>query len=508
MDDYSGSALNTPMKKIRNLTIHSPMLTSPIRYPSMSDFPIDCDPINESMVEKGYSQTLSNAVLRELDTRAQEISSNVTVGSSTSKPMLVNRKRYSGIHKPLFSKMDSITSHYAAARQSDPTTQDISSSATKKRRTLNGPEDIFLASQEDPSPTRRKTHIKAGAPNGDAIANPSRPNPRNLSNDVFSARLQPLKLNVPLAASNPSKSALVSPTISSTRLLSSPIKTPGISPSKGSMNLHGLLLNDTIFAKPEGPVRIRQLSLQMAGVKPPEGGIPSLSRKTSSSELQRTRFGFDLQKKPSVDGLNRHYSVNGLQASSSVNSLQKKPSAGNLQKKPSIPSLQKKPFIPSLQKKPSIPSLDKKTSVSNLQKKKSIPSFKNTPKDSYVPSQICSGTFSSLLKGQKLPSHSNLAPDRLRDTSMLCESSSRPSSRNFMTSSGHATPSSSQFQSRGTKSNVTIPKPFSLYSKPTISSSQKTFGSQNSLNSAMSNASLLASQRSSNRFQKFKSRFS
>lgn len=491
MDECSVSVLNTPIKKIRNLTIHSPELTSPIRYPNMNDFPMNHDPICESMVERGYSQTLSNAVLMELDSRVKEISSNVDNPSSTVRPTLSQRKRYSGVHRPLFSKMDSISSHYAATRQTEHTPQEIPSSATKKRRTLNGPEDIFFSSQEDPSPTRRKAHVNPGSSHNESLANPSRQNSRNVSNDLFAGRLQPLQLNVPLKSnsSSPGKKGPQSHFVSSSLLRSSPFKSPSISPSKGSMNLHGLLLDDSNFAKPEGPVRIRQTSLQMAGVKPPETNIPSLLRKASSSELQKPRFHFDTQKKPGLESLN------------------KKPSIGNLRNKSSMSSLHQKPSVDSLKKKPSIP---------NLQKKPSIPTFQNISKSSSTSSHLYNGTFSSAQKGNKLPSYNNipcLNHKALEDTRMGSSSiprlgSFRPTERKSSVSGKNLPPEKLRESMTRTKSNVTIPKPFSLYSKPTISSSQKTFGSQNSLNSAMSDTSLLASQRSLNRFQKFKSKFS
>ncbi|KAF8002729.1 hypothetical protein HF325_003694 [Metschnikowia pulcherrima] len=350
MDESYVSVLNTPIKKIRNLTLHSPGLVSPVRYPSMSDFPMGHDSINESMLEKGFSQTLSSAVLDELDNRAKEISSNVSITNSAAKSLLTNTKRYSGIHRPLFSKMESISSHYAASRQTEQTDQDISSSATKKRRTLNGPEEIFFATQDDPSPTRRKIHISPGK-NGERLAIPLRQTAKHLSNDLFAGRLQPLQLNVPLKAVSPVKEAPASPEMSNALLCSSPLKTPGISPSKGSMNLHGLLLDDSKFAKPEGPVRIRQSSLQMAGVKPSMGGIPSLLRKTSNNDLNNNRAHPHLQKKPSFESVNGKQASNILRSKTSTPSLNKQPSMNNLQKKPSIPQLQRKSSIPVLQKK-------------------------------------------------------------------------------------------------------------------------------------------------------------
>ncbi|KAJ8146165.1 hypothetical protein OY671_000736 [Metschnikowia pulcherrima] len=498
MDESYVSVLNTPIKKIRNLTLHSPGSVSPVRYPSMSDFPMGHDSINESMLEKGYSQTLSSAVLDELDNRAKEISSNVSITNSAARPLSTNTKRYSGIHRPLFSKMESISSHYAASRQTEQTDQDISSSATKKRRTLNGPEEIFFATQDDPSPTRRKIHISPGK-NGERSAIPLRQTAKHLSNDLFAGRLQPLQLNVPLKAVSPVKEAPASPEMSNASLCSSPLKTPGISPSKGSMNLHGLLSDDSKFAKPEGPVRIRQSSLQMAGVKPSMGGIPSLSRKTSNNDLNNNRAHPHLQKKPSFESVNGKQASNILRSKTSTPSLNKQPSMNNLQKKPSIPQLQRKSSIPVLQKKPSVRS------------------FQNYPKHanlSFSPPRTTEASVNFTTSFKSPSNHDVKCMDNMRQDGekttgfSIPRISSSQSSGRILATPKTSSPQSFKHKSQPQKANVTVPKPFSLYSKPTISSSQKTFGSSNSLQSAMSTNSSSASQRSLNRFQKFKSRFS
>lgn len=434
MDDYDVSiSMLTPIKKIRNLTLTSP--GSPIRYPSMSDFPVK-DSIFLNMVDKGYSQTLSDKVLRELDNRANEISMNLT--THVPKPA-TSKKRYSGAHRPLFSKMESISSHYAAARAHEDSSPgiDFASSATKKRRTLNGPEEMFGGlDKENDSPTRRKTPAHASnAAFGNILKLPLlAPGyvPNLAPSDSFSLHSSPTLAPAPLLSSpfrkeSSRKMPSRDPWSQSPRheIYESPSRIPvpnssptrRISPSKGSMNLNSLLQDDDGFAKPAVPKYRRQTSLQMAGVQPSLQKQPSL---------------LNLQKKPSL--LN----------------LQKKPSQLNLQR-PSIPNLHKRPSIPSLQKKPSIPSLQKKPSISSLQPRPFTPAIQKT------------------------------------STGLQKKTS---------TTSLNRTP--------------TVPKPFSLYDKPTISSSQKSLtshvpesASTHSLSSARS-----VSQRSLSKFQKFKSRFS
>lgn len=486
--DTSMSGLSTPIKKIRNLTLVSPNPPSPVRYPSMSDFPIpsdfnanyptnypanyptsnftanfndyirteaiNLDPIFHNMVDKGYSQTISNKVLRELDSRANEISSRlIPTPLAAAITAQKNKKRYSGIHRPLFSKMESISSHYAASRthpDSSPA-KDFPSSATKKRRTLNGPEEIF-GDKENESPTRkvggRSESSKASRHSQHAVPvlgmAPSLSAPiRSISGKVL--------LSSPIRQeSSPSRFQVDSH-------LSSPNKFSKISPSKGSINLNLLLHGDDNFVKPAP--KIRQSSLQMAGVY-----VEGTSLQKPSSQT--------LQKKPSIQA------------------LQKKPSIPTLQKKLSIPTLQRKTSIPPLQKKQSIPSLQKKPSTTTLLKKPSIP---NLQKMSMGPPSYAG----SMSNTTSLHKHTFQKPS-VQST----PSTKQPSSQSKHTL--HKKPSTS------TLNKVTIPQPFSLYDRPTISSSQK---SLTSMTSSTSNRSIntlqsQASQRSLNRFQKFKSRFS
>lgn len=449
--DTSCSVLNTPIKKIRNLTLTSPKQPSPIRYPSMSDFPVKSDSIFQNMVDKGYSQTISNKVLRELDSRANEISTRLVGASGPNVASASHKKkRYSGVHRPLFSKMESISSHYAASRStgvnSSPV-RDFPSSATKKRRTLNGPEEIFGSDKENELPSRRKEPrpepLSAASSRIPVLG--ATPALAPTQNTHMSRTLSPGPSTSPVLLLSPFRAeqtplhASESSTWSSSL---SPLKFTKISPSKGSMDLNLLLRGNDEFAKPAIP-RVRQSSLQMAGVV----NYPSP--------------GQGLLKKPSIP------------------TLQKRPSVASLQKKPSIPSLQKKPSIPTLQKKPSIPTLQKKSSIPTLQKKPSVPSFK-TPAPT-----LNKKTSVSSFQRPAIPKHSSVQSLH-----------TRPEERKPAVA----------------HHNITVPKPFSLYDRPTISLSQKSLNSED-IPASSSLRSLhtlrdLASQRSLNRFQKFKSRFS
>lgn len=512
------SVLSTPIRKIRNLTLNSPS-TSPlqsllqrspqsssIKYPSMTDLP--ADPIFSTMVDKGYSKTISNTVLRELDSRANEISSKIA-----TKPLVKLKKRYSGVHRPLFAKMESISAHYAAARTATTLLpqKDYVGSATKKRRTLNGPEEIFGAlGCDSESPVRRRDPADAG----DMEVDLERPvlMPNSMPKLAPEPRLSPSKLSpisresrLPAPSASPFSSSM--PHGHSSRLESSPVlsgtsptRPNSISPSKGSMNLNGLLNDDSAFAKPAVPHKMRQSSLQMAGVVPsPQkehcfqrgSSIPSLLSRSSVSSLQKP----SLQKKPSIPSLQKKPSIPSLQKKPSIPSLQKKPSIPTLQKKPSIPSLQKNAFTPPLHK--ATPVLEKKTSISTPQSKSA--SFKKP-----------SGPLHNVSVSTIPPTHSShslRSVSSQRSTASLRKENPIPSSNSqdlrpsFSSRTLNKQPSSSSL-----RSNVTVPKPFSLYDKPTLSSSQK------SLNSEASSRALedmrSASQRSLNRFQRFKNRFS
>lgn len=516
------SVLSTPIRKIRNLTLNSPS-TSPlqkllnkspqssVRYPSMSDLP--SDPIFSSMVDKGYSQTISNTVLRELDSRANEISTKLA-----PKPLANKKKRYSGVHRPLFAKMESISAHYAAARTSTgPLPQkDYIGSATKKRRTLNGPEEIFGALGDDnESPVRHREDPYTNDMDID-MEKPTLAPVSHLAPKLtpqLAPKLTPVSKLSPVSKLAPASPFLTNiPQNGSSRLTSSPVRSfstsptrpTGISPSKGSMNLNGLLNDDSVFAKPAPSQKMRQSSLQMAGV------MPSPQKESSIPVLQRGPSIPSLLSRSSIPSLQRKLSIPSLQKKPSIPTLQKKPSVSALQKpalslqKPS--TLQKKPSVPSLQKKPSIPSLHKPTAP--LQKKPSIPTLQSKPSSFKKPagplhhasvSSIPNTNSSQSLRS--VSSHRALSTTNHGKDSLTYASTPLNLRSHFSSSTLHKKPSNTSL-----RSNVTIPQPFSLYDKPTLSSSQKSLQSLTSTRTLEDMRS--ASQRSLNRFQRFKNRFS
>lgn len=485
-EQNSSMELSTPIKKIKNLRLDSPGATSPI-YPKLDEI-YSPSHIMDSMIDKGYSQRLTNTVLNELNMRANEISK--LIKSPTSQEPCNNatirrNKRYSGIHRSRFNNMESISSHYAAKRSSNgkdpqntkhdsikvldtllkrsenviekkPTENDLGkrdayldiSSVTKRRKTLNGPEEVL--------------------------------------------NLNPFKPAVP------------------NQPLSSPIKK--LSPSKKSFNLNKLLKegdDNGVFLKPVAPSKkLRTSSLELAGVKLPQRDIqsrenpsPILSKKQYTPEIHKQSSIPQLQKKSSIPQLQKKPSVSQLQTKNPSSQQQSFSSTNQLYKKSSIPQLLKKPSIPQLQKKSSIPQLQKKPSISNLQKKQSISNLQNKTSDLFTKKDATRNDHSN----ENFRTSSSHAMDIDEDyQNVFREPSRRQLLLQFSSKSNQAFPKfgssksisglKSNTEKLGTQiplstshkfTNVTIPEPFSLYNKPTISSSQKSL----------------------NRFQKFKEKF-
>lgn len=277
--------LRTPIKKLDRLNLHSPTSNCSI-YPMIEDI-FDTN-VTNSMLNKGYSQKLTNNVLQELNLRASTINnSNINNMNSLGKPTSpnpINRRnsRYSQIHKKQFQNMTSIQNHYSVKEwnttRSSQESKDLSSSDIKRRRTLT-------------------------------------------SDDMLSYK-----------------------PIQSEQLHSSPIRK--ISPSKKHLNLHQLLNEHDTNCTQEFKVpsnRIRYSSLEMAGVKTAEH-VSKLPRKPSSSNLQMKPSLNQI----SNPNLNKKSSIPTLNKKSSIPSLQKKSSIPSLQKQTSIPSLQKKSSFSNL----------------------------------------------------------------------------------------------------------------------------------------------------------------
>lgn len=511
MQDAYANMLTTPIKKIRELSIKSPDddtnapsigffssvnrqvnveqrssqelmtfqrqdLISPIRYPSMSEFhvkPVPLEQISQRMLDRGYSKTLSNKVLKELDIRANEITRAIANGrSTTTRPSSAKFKRYSHLHKPSFGKMESISSHYAATRvaSSNHRSNELLSSASKKRRTLNGPEEIFAAEKENESPVRRKE--------------PS----EKAKRDTAPSSSKPFLGAIPLLTAGSSKPITLTSSpyrdldrrpyvlsqISPTRTLdpasqsSSPTRCTRISPSKGSMNLNQILLGDRAYEESEGFVKIRQTSLQMAGVLAETGlrGIPLLLRASTSSLQKKT----SLSNKQRLCGSEKKSPSLALHRSSAF-SLLLKVSSYPLSESSSVKS---RTELVRMQGDTN-PSLTNKTLTQLMQNRgfarQTASSAQLNKKSPLTPlsrsSQLLQPNRSSSKSTNTRPIYNNL-PNLSSQRSMnlkygkLLDPSLKESPSTLSVLSVHT--------------NGSIPTTFSLYNKPTISSSQKSFG--------------------------------
>ncbi|EMG46391.1 hypothetical protein G210_3362 [Candida maltosa Xu316] len=291
--DYPPVSLNTPIKKIQSLTLNSPPSRTHHHhhdhngsiYPNLDD--IQTSPTASTMLEKGYSQRLTNNVLSELNSRAQQITQLMgsppdsqthqqQARASTNNQVMNRRnKRYSGIHMNKFKQMDSINQHYSvhvrtpSPQKTDTLSNPPEESASKRRRTLNGNDEIVAIPV-----MQKKETIK--------------------------------------------------------EVSSSPMRK--ISPSKGSMNLNSMLRHTTEtgspnkeeFVKPFPPsLRLRKSSLELAGVE--QRFVKPLP--------------FNLTKKSSIPQLNKKASIPQLNKKSSIPQLNKKSSIPTLNKKSSIPNI-------------------------------------------------------------------------------------------------------------------------------------------------------------------------
>lgn len=125
-------------------------------YPSLDKMPSS---LQQQCSQLGYSKKLSNNVLQELDQRAAMMHPRPRC-SPFGKSMLSPRvARFNGPHRQRFSKMESISSHYAAHRTKDEEElekENIPSydphskregtthleSSTKRRKTVLGRQDV------------------------------------------------------------------------------------------------------------------------------------------------------------------------------------------------------------------------------------------------------------------------------------------------------------------------------------------------------------------------------
>lgn len=407
------TSLSTPIKKIKGLSLGSPL------YPSLNDFQLDN--MANQMVNRGYSQTLTSNVLEELNARANELSPNVCLSPSNNVSTTSasrRNKRYSGIHRAKFNKMESISNHYS------------------------------VKNRDADSNINRNDVGKRNLANMDII-NKKR---RTLTGMEQTLKLSPVKYTIPQNSSPIKESPQ-----------SSPIKK--ISPSKKSMNLNKLLN--------EGEGK-RSTSLGMAGVSPTRTlsvlSIPKLAKPTlipkDSHNSASPRIKHSIPKLHATKFTNQENKENAPIPRSPSSKSQKMTFNTTLQNTPAlsnkqqIPALSHKLSIPSLSQKLSIPKLSHKLSIPKLSHKLSIPSLSH---------KQSSSTF------QKPPKPLSKSKSSYHDSIKLI-----PIQEKQAFPKSNSTNLSDQQPKR-----YTIPKPFSLYNKPTISSSQKSL----------------------NKFQRFKDKF-
>lgn len=493
--------LNTPIKKIQNLTIHSPAShqkygsqysQSPSGlYPNLQEmFDLDssydkensypkkfmCESpkvstvlvsesndIKSAMINKGYSQKITNAVLDELTMRSSEISN--LIGTVTAQATGLastgikasqeekekRRKRFSLVHKSRFNKMESISNHYSLPRIMSNKSLDIkedSENSAFHRTTQESPEYDSMRTDEDMDPSSKRlstTAIGSISKRRRTLNGPEEVLPQNAngSQNVSSSRggqserISPLKnmsnipsspfKNVSVVGSPFSFSASLSPFKSNIPTLASSSPSKGISPSKKSYNLNLLLQgNETTqlppqissaqhsFVQPQKPHHISSTTESSHKFLKPYP--PSLKNRPSSLEMAGVKAS--ATRKPSLNNLNDGPSQQLSHRSSRSSLIPRKPSNSNLQKQPLIPNMSKSSSIPQLQKKPS-------------------------------------STFNKYQSSDRDFHNLNQRPPELASP--------------VRSSSSH---------SLSSLKSTTKLQPFSLYNRPTISSSQKSMSSQ------------------------------
>ncbi|CCG24057.1 hypothetical protein CORT_0E04720 [Candida orthopsilosis Co 90-125] len=534
-------SLNTPIKKIRNLNLNS----SPVNYdihedrqddhshhhqcPSYlsqgthSTFPtqpqastklypsldLQKSPTESSMLNKGYSHKLTNNVLSELHMRAQQITTGQNgsdnIQSSNTSPSYGmddqvsqrRNKRYSGVHMSKFKQMESISHHYSvhnrnktpSPQKSQPEdgTEGTNSngtieSASKRRRTLNGNNEIMaipiLHQQQKRQPSNFTENRKIS---------PNKISPSKASYNLNSILRQTTDTG------SPNKEIWTQP----------PPKVPQLKKRPSSLEMAGVINSSPTRYNETGSGTLKSSMLQM--------DKPTSNNNVSSLLKEPSKFNGSAQQHdnshnlPNRPGSSRSFvkpsspqqQQLSLHKKSSIPQLQKKSSIPQLQKKSSIPQLQKKSSIHQLPKKPSIPQLQKKTSIPQLQRKPSIPQFHHNDQSNR------NATTSSMKTAMKPPTSINLHHQNQTlqsSTKHLNEASTQPfisrmspsksfsSFKQHTSQGGNAVSHKNQPQSNihggqrvdtskattlPKSKSITIPQPFSLYDKPTISSSQK-----------------------------------
>lgn len=279
-------------------------------YPNISHLQTNNGEGNElekEFKDLGYSNTLSTKVLSELDQRAATKSSSVHSKSNVLSP---RSSRYNSSHRSKFQKLESISSHYAAARrlrqhaipeplgrqQTEVDKENIPSyaphskrsgateltGATKRRKTEAGAKEIPF--MQTLSPSKGQTNLQR-------ILNPAT-KPREVK------EVKPMKSHSILKPVE-RKPIRASPSISN---FSKPVESKTVRPSQSISNLTKTLPRSSTTASfkthksiPENPTK----------------ETPTLRHTTSTRTLSRSSTLSNLAK-PTVSSMSRSSTSNNL----------------------------------------------------------------------------------------------------------------------------------------------------------------------------------------------------
>ncbi|ANZ73794.1 BA75_00432T0 [Komagataella pastoris] len=163
-------SLLTPVKKFETLNLSSAQRGRKPLYPSLEGFPDTHESPNriqhhlslsmgfdtDKSLESMFPKRLNKSVLEELNNRTEKIKGSLSYrqklqGSSLKSSTLKEKSRFSSAHSSIFNKMESIKDHCAAQRlerrvfeqpDQDGGRHSLLQTATKRRRTLRGPQEI------------------------------------------------------------------------------------------------------------------------------------------------------------------------------------------------------------------------------------------------------------------------------------------------------------------------------------------------------------------------------
>lgn len=325
--------LNTPMKKIQSLSIHSP-------------------DIKQIMLQKGYSNAISDKVLNDLNFKLNDITNVADIDD-----------KFNQIHNKNFNQMESIINHYSMKRQGD-----NSNLNKKKRRTLTGIEELISSPSQERSPERM---VRDGHDLG-----------RGLGRDV--APVVPgLAGFLGLILSGP------------TRLSPGKVSPTKLSPTRQSRQPRQSRQSPTRAPK-ISPPKISAPKISPPKISPPKISAPTVSlAPTTSPKISPSKKSFDLNGM-----LNRKISIpRSPDKFKQPQTFQRiEPQIPKLQKKSSIPTLQKRPSNssilsvkqPTLTKKSSIPTLQKKPSTASINSQSSMSSHRTIDSSSFAKPTISS----------------------------------------------------------------------------------------------------------------------